>query len=139
MDRTKEREKLIDLIVNAKRADPETGSFIEFLADFLLGYGVIISIDDSTDRLRKLIEADREGRCVVLDEPMRPMVYKPNDTDVYCPNCGETLSGKWPLSDTDDLRKLCQCPNCGQSIDDNKCEMLPELAAQRGEQSGGVH
>lgn len=66
MDRTKEREKLIDLIVNAKRADPETGSFTEFLADFLLGYGVIIPTDDSTDRFLDLVEADREGRCVVL-------------------------------------------------------------------------
>lgn len=50
------------------------------------------------------------------------MFIKPNDTDVYCPSCGETLSGGWPLSDADDLRKLCQCPNCGQSIDDTRCE-----------------
>ena len=35
-----EREKMIDLIINAKRTDPETGSFAEYLADFLLGYGV---------------------------------------------------------------------------------------------------
>lgn len=35
-----DREKLIDLIINAKRTDPETGSFTEYLADFLLGYGV---------------------------------------------------------------------------------------------------
>ena len=35
-----DREKMIDLIINAKRTDPETGSFVEYLADFLLGYGV---------------------------------------------------------------------------------------------------
>lgn len=35
-----EREKMIDLIINAKKTDPETGSFAEYLADFLLGYGV---------------------------------------------------------------------------------------------------
>lgn len=35
-----DREKMIDLIINAKRTDPETGSFTEYLADFLLGYGV---------------------------------------------------------------------------------------------------
>lgn len=35
-----DREKMIDLIINAKRTDPETGSFAEYLADFLLGYGV---------------------------------------------------------------------------------------------------
>ena len=35
-----EREKMIDLIINAKRTDPETESFTEYLADFLLGYGI---------------------------------------------------------------------------------------------------
>ena len=76
----------------------------------------------SPDRLRELAQAEKTGQLVVLSEPMKPMVYKPNDTDVYCPSCGETLSGGWPLSDADDLRKLCQCPNCGQSIDDTRCE-----------------
>lgn len=35
-----DREKMIDLIINAKKSDPETGSFAEYLANFLLGYGV---------------------------------------------------------------------------------------------------
>lgn len=73
------------------------------------------------DRLKELIEADREGRIAILSEPMKPMVYKPNDTDVYCPNCGEILSGGWPLSDADDCRKIYQCFYCGQSIDTEKC------------------
>lgn len=86
------------------------------------------------DRLRELAQAEKEGRLVVLSEPMKPMVYKPNDTDVYCPSCGESLSGGWPLSDADDLRKLCQCPNCGQSIDDTRCEAAEAaLDAMRGE------
>ena len=42
-------------------------------------------------RLKELSEADREGRCVILSEPMKPLVYKPNDTDVYCPNCGAKM------------------------------------------------
>lgn len=72
-------------------------------------------------RLKELSEADREGRIAILSEPMKSMVYKPNDTDVYCPNCGETLSGGWPLSDADDCRKIYQCFYCGQSIDTEKC------------------
>ena len=44
------REKLIDLIVDAKRTDPETGSFTEYLADHLIANGVTvqewISVDD---------------------------------------------------------------------------------------------
>ena len=83
------------------------------------------------DHLRKLVRADREGRCVVLSEPMSPMVQIPGDTDVYCPNCAQTLSGGWPLSDIGDYRKMCQCPNCGQSIDDTKCEFSEE--ALKGE------
>ena len=75
------------------------------------------------DRLRDLVQADRNGRCAVLDEPMLPMVQPPGDTDVYCPNCGNTLSGGWPLSDAADYRKMCQCPHCGQAIDDTKCKV----------------
>ena len=44
------REKLIDLIVDAKRTDPETGSFTEYLADYLISHGVTvqewISVDE---------------------------------------------------------------------------------------------
>lgn len=68
MDKAKEKETLMDLIVDAKRADPETGSFVEWLAAFLLDHGVMVPTDDgpSADRLRELIQADREGRCLVL-------------------------------------------------------------------------
>ena len=37
-----EREKLIDLMIEAKRTDPETGSFTDYLADYLLEHGVIV-------------------------------------------------------------------------------------------------
>ena len=44
------REKLLDLIIDAKRTDPETGSFTEYLADHLISNGVTvqewISVDD---------------------------------------------------------------------------------------------
>lgn len=68
MDKSQEKEKLMDLIVDAKRADPETGSFTEWLAGFLLDHGVMVPADDGpgADRLRELIQADREGRCLVL-------------------------------------------------------------------------
>ena len=36
------REKLIDLIIDAKRSDPETGSFTEYLADHLISNGVTV-------------------------------------------------------------------------------------------------
>jgi hypothetical protein len=37
------REKLIELMCEAKRLDPETGSFSEFLADHLIANGVTIT------------------------------------------------------------------------------------------------
>ena len=37
-----DRERLIDLMIDAKRTDPETGSFTEYLADYLLEHGVIV-------------------------------------------------------------------------------------------------
>ena len=44
------REKLVDLIIDAKRTDPETGSFTEYLADHLITNGVTvqewISVED---------------------------------------------------------------------------------------------
>ena len=36
------RENLIDLIIDAKRTDPEVGSFTEYLADFLINNGVTV-------------------------------------------------------------------------------------------------
>lgn len=37
-----DRERLIDLMIEAKRTDPETGSFTDYLADYLLDHGVIV-------------------------------------------------------------------------------------------------
>ena len=36
------REKLVDLVIDAKRTDPETGSFAEYLADHLISNGVTV-------------------------------------------------------------------------------------------------
>ena len=36
------REKLIDLIIDAKMTDPEIGSFTEYLADYLINNGVTV-------------------------------------------------------------------------------------------------
>ena len=46
-----DRERLIDLMIDAKRTDPETGSFTEYLADYLLEHGVIVPPCKVGDRL----------------------------------------------------------------------------------------
>lgn len=37
-----DRERLIDLIVESKRTEPDTGRFTDYLADYLLEHGVIV-------------------------------------------------------------------------------------------------
>ena len=64
------REKLIDLIIDAKRTNPETGSFTEYLADYLINNGVTvqewISVDDRLpeDDLLKYMKK-KMIRCLV--------------------------------------------------------------------------
>ena len=36
------REKLIEMILDAKRTDPETGRFTEYIADYLVSNGVTV-------------------------------------------------------------------------------------------------
>ena len=53
------REKLLDFIIDAKRTDPETGSFTEYLADCLINNGVTvqewISVDDRLPEHRDVV------------------------------------------------------------------------------------
>ena len=37
-----DRERLINLMIEAKRTEPETGSFTDYLADYLLEHGVTV-------------------------------------------------------------------------------------------------
>ena len=80
-----DREKMIDLIINAKKSDPKTGSFTEYLADFLLGYG--IKLPDPTPQPGNplTLEQLREMQCekVVLyrmksTEPLETGTVKEN-------------------------------------------------------------
>ncbi len=71
------REKLVDLIIDAKRTDPETGSFTEYLADHLISNGVTvqewISVKD------RLPEAGGYVVCIAKRNPFSmfmPMVAR---------------------------------------------------------------
>ena len=71
------REKLIDLIVDAKRTDPETGSFTEYLADHLIANGVTvqewISVNDELPKTGEYVV------CIAMRNPfsrLMPMVAR---------------------------------------------------------------
>ena len=55
------REKLIDLIIDAKRTDPETGRFTEYLADYLVSNGVTVNewipVDDRLPEIGEIVLA----------------------------------------------------------------------------------
>lgn len=76
MDKSKEKEKLMDLIVDAKRADPETGGFTEWLAGFLLDHGVMVPADDGPG-------ADRKGRCSGLAFNIGDSIWQTNGINVF--------------------------------------------------------
>lgn len=82
-------------------------------------------------------KAKAEGRLVVLSTPMIPLVQSddPMDSDVYCPACGNTLSGGWPDYHPDQEWTMCQCFHCGQSIDDTK--VLTKAEAEQALKNGG--
>ena len=53
-----DRERLIDLMIGAKRTEPETGSFTDYLADYLLEHGVIV-----TEEAEKALDVSEVVRC----------------------------------------------------------------------------
>ena len=85
----------------------------------------------SVDRLRELAQADKEGRCVVLDMPRKPLVWGDDDQNTcLCPYCDKDLMGI-PYGE----RMVLQCPECGQYLDATKVITRKEAeAALRREQ-----
>ena len=61
------REKLVDLIIDAKRNDPEAGSFTEYLADFLINNGV--TVQEWVSVKDRIPEAGRYVVCVAKRNP----------------------------------------------------------------------
>lgn len=86
-------------------------------------YWLSIKYKIPMERILYLCDMDNQNRIAVLDEPMLPLITSddPMDSDVYCPNCRNTVSGGWPLEHDAELA-LYQCPHCGQSVNPYKTE-----------------
>ena len=89
----------------------------------------ILGDEYDIDRLCELAQADREGRCVVLNMPREPLVWGDNYQDTcLCPYCGKDLMGI-PYGE----RMVLQCPECGQYLDATKVITREEAEAARRE------
>ena len=99
------REKLVDLILDAKRTDPETGSFTEYLADYLIANGVTVQeldgckyCEEHEDLPEHFVSGKPVGRvfdtCIQTDENGRWHLEVPSGVDIgikFCPMCGRKL------------------------------------------------
>lgn len=109
------------------------GLIIQQTVDRLAAIEEILGDEYDIDRLHELTQADREGLCVVLDMPRKPLVWGDDDQDTcLCPDCGKDLMGI-PYGE----RMVLQCPECGQYLDATKAITRAEAEeALRGEQNG---
>ena len=74
-----DRERLINLMIEAKRTEPETGSFTDYLADYLLEHGVIVlpcKVGDTYYTIQKYCNTDP------LDTEKEPVM--PWDCENHC-------------------------------------------------------
>ena len=69
-----DRERLIDLMIEAKRTEPETGSFTEYLADYLLEHGVIVLPCKAGDTL--YCESAIKGHITYLKAPDLEWIFE---------------------------------------------------------------
>ena len=78
------REKLIDLIIDAKRTDPETGIFTEYLADCLINNSV--TVQECGEWIYDFnLAGSNFYRCSVCDR--QETLLEKEDIYEYCPFC----------------------------------------------------
>ena len=82
------------------------------------------------DHLRDLLQAEQDGRLVVLDEPMRPLVWgdKEHGT-ILCPRCLCDLMGGFEYAPSCET-VMFQCPHCGQPIKSDKAIDMEQSEAE---------
>ena len=81
------REKLIDLIIDAKRTAPEAGSFTEYLADCLINNGVTVqewvSVDDRLPEPKHEFDARNWYLVALSNGVVKELAYEFHNHSVF--------------------------------------------------------
>lgn len=89
------------------------------------------------DHLRELVQAEQDGRLVVLDSPRLPLIWGDDNRDtVLCPNCKHDLMGGFSAEGNCETH-MYQCPYRGQPIDEAKALPREEAETALKTQQGG--
>ena len=99
MARAIDKQTMLDLIIEAKRMDPETGSFSEWLAEYL------------AEHLPTLTPPNEALSVLVNDEPDREHI------DYICPRCKNTISQRRRGQRMETVYQCKYHDNCGQRVD----------------------
>ena len=80
-----DRERLIDLMIEAKRTEPETGSFTDYLADYLLEHGVIVPPCKVGDRVYSIEMriVDKRLKYKVCEIPFSLTLWENEWKDIF--------------------------------------------------------
>ena len=98
--------------------------------------GGIHKVDDGWKHVQDLLQAEKEGRLVVLDEPMRPLVWGDNEHDtILCPRCLCDLMGGFEFAPSCETM-IFQCPHCGQPIASDKAITIEQSEADAALKGG---
>lgn len=99
MARAIDKRIMLDLIIEAKKTDQETGPFSEWLAEHLV------------DHLPTIIQQNGPLSVLVNDEPDREYI------DYICPRCKSIISQRRRGQRMETVYKCKFHDNCGQRVD----------------------
>ena len=138
----KDPVSIIQRLCNRLAAYEDTGLEPEEINDMALEVATLKTIESmydgfgKPDHIRDLLQADQAGRLVVLDEPMRPLVWgdKEHDT-ILCPRCLCDLMGGFEYAPSCET-VMFQCPHCGQPINSGKAIDMEQSEAEAALKGG---
>ena len=101
-----DKQTMLDLIVEAKRTDPETGSFAEWLAEYLAEHLPTLTPPNDPLSIEQLREMDGEPVFVVIDdgiEPLKMWALVDYIAEEQCLTLTNNLGGRSQYYTADDL------------------------------------